>query len=117
KAEPGHPWRGSLVEIEKSADKAAEVASDLASFSLQTKDARVQTAGNLNTLLERTVEALQNSLDHPVAISRRLERKLFTANFDEAKMQQALVRILENAVEATAEGGQVAVETRNVELT
>jgi signal transduction histidine kinase/CheY-like chemotaxis protein len=116
-APAGHPWRGSLVEIEKSADKAAEVAGDLASFSLQEKDARVQTAGNLNTLLERTVEALQNSLAHPVAISRHLERKLFTANFDEAKMQQALVRILENAVEAIPADGQVMVQTRNVELT
>jgi signal transduction histidine kinase/ActR/RegA family two-component response regulator len=117
KAPADHPWRGSLVEIEKSADKAAEVAADLASFSRQEKDARVQTAGNLNTLLERTVEALQNSLDHPVTISRHLERKLFTANFDEAKMQQALVRILENAVEAIPADGQVTVETRNVELT
>jgi signal transduction histidine kinase/CheY-like chemotaxis protein/PAS domain-containing protein len=117
KAPPDHPWRGSLVEIEKSADKAAEVAADLASFSRQEKDARAQTAGNLNTLLERTVEALQNSLDHPVAISRHLERKLFTANFDEAKMQQALVRILENAVEAIPADGQVTVETRNLELT
>jgi len=117
KAEPGHPWRGSLVEIEKSADKAAEVAGDLASFSLQDKDARVQTAGNLNTLLERTVEALQNSLPNPVPISRHLERKLFTVNFDEAKMQQALVRILENAVEAIKSDGQITVETRNVELT
>ncbi len=117
KAEPGHPWRSSLVEIEKSADKAAEVAGDLASFSLQDKDARVQTAGNLNTLLERTVEALQNSLPHPVPIFRQLERKLFTVNFDEAKMQQALVRILENAVEAIKSDGKITVETRNVELT
>jgi len=117
KAPADHPWRSSLVEIEKSADKAAEVAADLASFSRQEKDARAQTAGNLNTLLERTVEALQNSMDHPVTISRHLERKLFTANFDEAKMQQALVRILENAVEAIPGDGQVTVETRNVELT
>ena len=117
KAPADHPWRSSLVEIEKSADKAAEVAADLASFSRQEKDARAQTAGNLNTLLERTVEALQNSLDHPVTISRHLERKLFTANFDEAKMQQALVRILENAVEAIPADGQVTVQTRNVELT
>ncbi len=117
KAEPGHPWRGSLVEIEKSADKAAEVASDLASFSLQDKDARVQTAGNLNTLLERTVEALQSSLPNPISILRQLERKLFTVNFDEAKMQQALVRILENAVEAIPNDGKITVETRNVELT
>jgi signal transduction histidine kinase/ActR/RegA family two-component response regulator len=117
KAPSDHPWRGSLVEIEKSADKAAEVAGDLASFSLQEKDPRVQTAGNLNTLLERTVEALQNSLARPVTLSRQLERKLFTVNFDEAKMQQALVRILENAVEAIPGDGQITVETRNVELT
>ena len=117
KAPAGHPWRASLVEIEKSADKAAEVASDLASFSLQEKDARVQIAGNLNTLLERTVEAIQSSLPHPVVISRHLERRLFTANFDEAKMQQALVRILENAVESIQSDGKVTVETRNVELT
>ena len=117
KAEAGHPWRSSLVEIEKSADKAAEVASDLASFSLQEKDARVQTAGNLNTLLERTVEVLQTALPQPIPILRQLERKLFTVNFDEAKMQQALVRILENAVEAIQRDGQITVETRNVELT
>ena len=117
KAEAGHPWRGSLVEIEKSADKAAEVASDLASFSLQEKDTRVQTAGNLNTLLERTVEVLQTSLPLPIPILRQLERKLFTVNFDEAKMQQALVRILENAVEAIPREGKITVETRNVELT
>jgi signal transduction histidine kinase/ActR/RegA family two-component response regulator len=116
KAPAGHPWRSSLVEIEKSADKAAEVASDLASFSLQEKDSRAQTAGNLNTLLERTLEALQNSLTHPVTIARQLERKLFTANFDEAKMQQALVRILENAVEAIPKDGKITVNTHNVEL-
>jgi two-component system cell cycle sensor histidine kinase/response regulator CckA len=45
-----------------------------------------------------------------------LERKLFTANFDEAKMQQALVRILENAVEAMPGDGKITVETRNLEL-
>jgi signal transduction histidine kinase/ActR/RegA family two-component response regulator/PAS domain-containing protein len=117
KSPADHPWRASLVEIEKSADKAAEVAADLASFSLQEKDARVQVPGNLNTLLERTVEALQSSLARPVVISRHLERRLFTANFDEAKMQQALVRILENALEAVPADGKVTVETRNMELT
>jgi signal transduction histidine kinase/ActR/RegA family two-component response regulator/PAS domain-containing protein len=116
KTDSSHPWRSSLVEIEKSADKAAEVASDLASFSLQEKDGRAQTAGNLNTLLERTVEALQNSLPGPVTITRQLERKLFTANFDEAKLQQALVRILENSVEAIQSDGMIKVETRNVTL-
>jgi two-component system, cell cycle sensor histidine kinase and response regulator CckA len=69
KAEATHPWRSSLSEIEKSAAKAAEIANDLAAFSRQEKDVRVQVAGNLNTLLERTVEAFQNSLQKPIKIS------------------------------------------------
>jgi len=116
KAEANHPWRSSLSEIEKSAAKAAEVANDLAAFSRQEKDVRVQVAGNLNTLLERTVEAFQTSLQKPIVISCQLERKLFTASFDEAKMQQAIVKILENAVEAIKAEGKITVQTRNLEL-
>jgi signal transduction histidine kinase len=115
KAEAGHPWRGSLSEIEKSAAKAAETANDLAAFSRQEKDFRVQVAGNMNTLLERTVEAFQNSLQKPIKITCQLERKLFTASFDEAKMQQALVKLLDNAVESIRGEGKINVQTRNQE--
>jgi signal transduction histidine kinase/PAS domain-containing protein len=116
KAEAGHPWRSSLNEIEKSAAKAAEIANDLAAFSRQEKDVRVQVAGNLNTLLQRTVEAFQNSLQKPIKVSCQLERKLFTASFDEAKMQQALVKVLENAVESIQGEGKISVQTVNKEL-
>jgi signal transduction histidine kinase/CheY-like chemotaxis protein len=116
KAEADHPWRNSLVEIEKSAAKAAETASDLAAFSRQEKDARQRMAGNLNTLLERTVEAFRRSINPQISVAQNLEAKLFTANFDEAKMQQALVRILENAVEAMHNEGRLQVQTRNLVL-
>jgi signal transduction histidine kinase/CheY-like chemotaxis protein len=117
KTESGNPWRSSLVEIEKSASKAAEIANDLAAFSRQEKDVRVQVAGNLNLLLERTVEMFQGTMQSSIAISRQLERKLFTANFDEAKMLQALVKIFENAVESIKGDGKINVQTRNLELT
>jgi len=116
KTEAGNPWRSSLVEIEKSAAKAAEIANDLAAFSRQEKDTRVQVAGNLNMLLERTVEMFQGTMQSSIAISRQLERKLFTANFDEAKMLQALVKIFENAVESIKGDGKINVQTRNLEL-
>ena len=41
--EAKHPWRNSLVEVEKSAAKAAEIASDLGTFSRQEKEARAQS--------------------------------------------------------------------------
>jgi signal transduction histidine kinase/PAS domain-containing protein len=116
KAEAAHPWRASLNEIEKSAAKAAEIANDLAAFSRQEKDVRVQVAGNMNTLLERTVEAFQNSLQKPITITCQLERKLFTTSFDEAKMQQAVVKILENAVESIPAEGKITVVSRNQEV-
>ena len=116
KAENTHPWRNSLAEIEKSAAKAAEIANDLAAFSRQEKDTRVQVAGNLNTLLERTIEAFQSSLQKPIVVLRQLERKLYTASFDEAKMQQALIKVLENAAEAIKAEGKINVQTRNLDL-
>jgi signal transduction histidine kinase len=39
KMESNHPWRSSLIEVEKSAAKAAEIANDLGTFSRQEKEA------------------------------------------------------------------------------
>lgn len=115
KTEAGNPSRNSLVEIEKSAAKAAEIANDLAAFSRQEKDAQVQVAGNLNTLLDRTIEMFHGKTS--IEVSRHLERKLYSANFEEAKMLQALVKIFENAVESIKGPGKINVQTRNLELT
>jgi two-component system cell cycle sensor histidine kinase/response regulator CckA len=117
KMEPNHPWRDSLMEVEKSASKAAEIANDLGTFSRQEKETRAQTAGNLNLLLQRSVQIFQqNAGAEPVAWTLQLDRKLFTAKFDEAKMQQAFTKIIENALQALGERGRVTVVTRNLEL-
>ena len=117
KIEPGNPWRGSLLEVERAAAKAAEVASDLGAFSRQDKDARIQAAGNLNLVLQRAVDGFQKtSGTETIEWKLQFERELFTTKFDEAKMQQALARILENAVEALPQGGRINIQTKNVEL-
>jgi signal transduction histidine kinase/CheY-like chemotaxis protein len=114
--ETSHPWRNSLLEIEKSAEKAAEVASDLAAFSRPEKEAPSQVAGNLNDILRRTVEAFQAPGARPMHWKLRLEQKLYTVIYDEAKMQQAFAKILDNAIQASADGSQISVQTRNHEL-
>jgi nitrogen fixation/metabolism regulation signal transduction histidine kinase len=47
------------------------------------------------------------------------ERGLFAARFDEANIQQALTKILENAIESFGANGngEISVQTRNLELT
>jgi signal transduction histidine kinase len=115
--EPDHPWRKSLLEVEKSAARAAEIANDLGTFSQQEKEARNQTDGSLNTLIQRSVETLKNEVGTAaVTWQLQLERSLFAARFDEAKMQQALLKVLENSVEALEDGGTITIQTRNMEI-
>jgi signal transduction histidine kinase len=119
KAEPEHPWRRSLLEVEKSASRAAEIASELGQFSRQEKEARRAPPANLNTVVNRCVDFFQNAHGVRFKWKLSLERALFGARFDEAKVQQAITKILENAVEAfgVSGTGQITVQTRNVDLT
>jgi CheY-like chemotaxis protein len=111
--EPAHPWRPSLVEVEKSAEKGAEIAQDLADFSRQDKDVKTQTPGNLNSVMRHAVESFQGPGKTDILWTLQLEKRLFTVSFDEAKMQQAFVRMLENAVEAVGKDGRITVRTLN----
>ncbi|MCI0538843.1 MAG: ATP-binding protein [Verrucomicrobiales bacterium] len=113
KIESGNPWRGSLMEIEKSAEKAAEIAADLAAFSRQEKDSTAQTAGNLNDLVRRVVSLFQTPGNEDIIWGMQLETKLFAAVFEEAKLQQAFMKLLENAVQALENSRQIIVRTRN----
>jgi len=118
--EANHPWRGSLLEVERSAAKAAEIANDLGTFSRKERDERSQAPGNLNLVVQRTIDALQpGPSSAAVQWHSQLEQGLFAAKFDEAKMQQVFLKILENAVEAV-EGllgaGRISVLSRNLDL-
>ncbi len=118
KAEPGHPWRHSLMEVEKSASRAAEIANELAMFSQQERQqTRRVPPGNLNAVMQRCVEFFRNANGGQINWHTQFERELFAVRFDEAKVQQALTKILENAVEAIDGMGQIAVQTRSLELT
>ncbi len=119
KAEPQHPWRRSLLEVEKSAERAAEIASELALFSRQEKETRRAPTGNLNSVVGRCLEVFRNANGPRLSWRFTQERGLYEARYDEAKVQQALTKILENAVESfdDRQPGQVFVETRNVQLT
>jgi nitrogen-specific signal transduction histidine kinase len=117
KAEANHPWRRPLLEVEKSASKAAEIANDLAAFSRQEKETREQQTGNLNAILQRCADSFQHTHMNHVTWQIQLERRLYAARFDEAKVQQAFMKIIENAVEALRDRGRVGIQTRNVQLT
>jgi signal transduction histidine kinase/CheY-like chemotaxis protein len=118
KAEAGHPWRHSLMEVEKSAAHAAEIANELTVFSRQEKETHRAPQGNLNAMATHCVDFFRSAYGEKITWKTQLERELFIARFDEAKVQQALTKVLENAVEAVIPhgNGQIMVQTRNMEL-
>src|SRR5271154_1970233 len=74
KAEAGHPWRHSLMEVEKSAQRAAEVAHELQTFSRQEKEAHRAPPGNLNLVVNRCVEFFRNAHGGAIAWKPHLEK-------------------------------------------
>lgn len=117
KIDARNPWRNSLLEVEKSAQKAAEIAHELAAFSRQEKDTHSLLAGNLNDLLQRTVDLMPVPTSLKVHWNLELEKRLYTVQFDEAKMQQAFLKVLDNALQAVGPDARITVRTRNLECT
>src|SRR6185437_15101088 len=74
KAEANHPWRRSLMEVEKSAARAAEIANDLGTFSRPDKEQRGQAARNLNSILQRAVEMFEDAEGKKITWTSQLER-------------------------------------------
>ena len=117
KMEIDHPWRASMLEVEKAAEKAAEIAQQLTTFSRPEKDSLGHASGNLNTVLRRVVESFQKAKSAGVHWTVQLENQLYAVKFDEAKVQQAFVKILENALDAIGDQGRISVTSRNLEIT
>lgn len=115
KTEPEHPWRNSLVEIEKAAEKAAEISHQLGSFTLGEKGQGGQTPANLNTVVRRVIDLFRQAAGARIEWTIELEERLYSARFDETKVQQAFIKIVENALEAAGQHGHISVYSRNLD--
>lgn len=115
--ELNHPWRTSLLEIERAVERAAEITHQLAAFSRQEKETQEHASGNLNSVMRRVVGSFQKAKPGGIQWQMQLQNHLYSVKFDETKVQQALLRIVENAVEAVGEVGTITITSRNLEIT
>ena len=111
-----HPFRNSLLEIEKSAQKAGEISHDLGDFSRQDKDPRGQQTGSMNELVRKTVGIFREAHPSVAEWELAMESRPYAVQFDEGKLRQAIVKVLENALEAIEGPGKIRVSTKNVDI-
>jgi PAS domain S-box-containing protein len=106
--------RAGVQQIQKAADKAASLTSQLLAFS--RKQVVAFRVLDLNTVLSNVVQLLPRLLGERVEISIIKESGLGTVKADPGQIEQIIMNLALNARDAMGEGGRLTLETSNVEI-
>ena len=111
---PGSSATADMREIIKAADKATALTRQLLAFSRQ------QVLRPQKVDLNATVEGLQKMVERLTAgriqLSCKLAPKLWTVAADPTELERVIMNLVLNARDAMPDGGQLIIETSNVEI-
>jgi PAS domain S-box-containing protein len=111
--DPSHPHYEGLRCIEEQVKSAADLTRQLLGFA---RGGRYQVKpANLNHIIEGT-SALFGRTHKEIIIYRMLQKDLWTVKVDQGQIEQVLMNIYLNALQAMPGGGELSLETRNVVL-
>jgi PAS domain S-box-containing protein len=109
------PLRKNLEEVQKATDRAANLVKQLLAFS--RKQALEPRVVALNDVIADMRKMLQRLIGEDIELTFRPSTDLWNVKVDSAQFQQVLVNLAVNARDAMPNGGNIRLETRNVELT
>jgi PAS domain S-box-containing protein len=103
-----------ILEIKKAAERGAELAKQLLTFSRKVESKQRPTdlnheVGQVHRLLDRIIPKM-------IKIELHLGENLKTVNADPTQVEQVLINLAVNAKDAMPEGGKLIIETQNVRL-
>jgi signal transduction histidine kinase len=108
------PMRGSIEEIKRAADRAADLTRQLLAFSRrQILEMRVL---DLNSVLRDLDKMLRRVIGEDIELVTLLAEDLGRVKTDHGQMQQVIMNLAVNAKDAMPNGGKLTIETANVEL-
>ena len=114
KLEPDDPLQLRLSEIEKAANRAAVLTRQLLAFGRrQHLERRVI---NLNDTISEIMKLLQRIIGEDVEVRMKGAPDLASVFADPAQIEQVVMNLGVNARDAMPRGGQLTIETSNVEL-
>ena len=108
-----HPLRQDLEVIVKQTMRCREIVKGLLDFARQTSTSATIT--EINSIVEKTLSLLENqAIFHNIRIVKKFDASLPEAHIDAGQLQQIVVNIVLNAVDAMEENGVLTVETMTV---
>ncbi len=106
--------RARLEQIERAGNRAATLTRQLLAFGRQQQLERRTV--NLNHTIEEMVNMLQRIIGEDVEVRVLPAPDLATVQADPAQIEQVIMNLAVNARDSMPKGGQIHIETRNVEL-
>ena len=114
RGEPGDPIFQTADLIERAAERAARLTSQLLGFAKRGKHQNIPV--DLHEAIREGIAFLSRTLDKRITITQRLQAEQSTVMGDPDQIQQVLLNLAINARDAMPEGGELRFETVIVEL-
>jgi GAF domain-containing protein/CheY-like chemotaxis protein len=111
---PDDPARAGLELIENTAARAADLTRQLLAFS--RKQILQPVVMDLNVTVSRMSEMLRRVIGEDIALLTALDPALGSVRVDPSQIEQIILNLTVNARDAMPHGGQLTLETANVEL-
>ena len=114
KIKPDDPVRRNLEGIRAAADKATAFTRQVLSFSRKQKSS--PRLIDLDEVAASVVSMLRPVIGEDIRVAQARSSSLWSVKADPGQLQQVLLNLAVNARDAMPEGGELAIETGNVEL-
>jgi len=111
---PGSEWQKSATEIRRAAERASGLTQQLLAFS--RRQAAVAHTVDLNLVVANMEDLIRRLLGPEIRLEFSLDPGLANIRADAAQIGQVLMNLVVNARDAMPQGGQLSIETANVEL-
>lgn len=112
--EDGHPIKSYLEEVKKAGDRATNLTRQLLAFG--RKQILQPLALNLNGVVSDMNQMLRRLIGEDIVLTAKLNSDVGKVMADPGQIEQVLVNLVVNARDAMPRGGDLTIETENVEL-
>ncbi|MGH9508545.1 MAG: PAS domain S-box protein, partial [Terriglobales bacterium] len=112
--EERHPVREELLEVQNAASRATDLTRQLLAFSRQ--QALEPKLVDLNAVVENLQKMLGRLLGENIELRTVLSSELGCVHADSGQLEQVIMNLAVNAKDAMPKGGELVVETANVDL-
>jgi signal transduction histidine kinase len=107
---PDEKVRMVLANIKEAIDKANNIINDLLDFSAVPKVDRRRE--DLNRIIEKTLFLINHEFEKKhIAVLKRFDQAIPMVEIDKNRIEQVLLNVMLNAVQAVSDGGKVEIKT------